>query len=114
MNTCQSGGPAHHATISSSGTPARKARGAARATYDSNARCVPRSRFHRRYEVTAPAMAIITGTRRVSTHASYSHQVNDVIDMCVSNRHTMFSRYTLGACDHREAPRSSSDGDGAG
>jgi hypothetical protein len=37
-----------------------------------------------------------------------------VIDMCVSNRHTRFSRDTLGTCDHREAPRSWSDGDGAG
>jgi hypothetical protein len=37
-----------------------------------------------------------------------------VIDLCVSNRHTMFSRDTLGTCDHREAPRSWSDGDGAG
>jgi PAS domain S-box-containing protein len=37
-----------------------------------------------------------------------------VIDMCVSNRHTMVSRDTLGACDHREALRSWSDGDGVG
>ena len=37
-----------------------------------------------------------------------------LIDMCVSNRHTLLSHDTLGACDHREAPRSWSDGDGAG
>jgi hypothetical protein len=41
-------------------------------------------------------------------------KIGDIIDVCVSNRHTMFSRDTLGTCDHREAPRSWSDGDGAG